>query len=430
MGFLRYIRQWGKKVVFLVNKADILASQQEQAEVCAFVADAAARMLGVQGSQVLRVCPRYHGLCQADFPTCVAIGAFIVLVSRGCISHHVKAGGMCASVADSAARMLGVAGQPGEPLVLGCVVVCASEGAEDRPGSLFPIKAPTVLVSSDSVGRPAEAGCMLGVQGSQVIQFCPKGHGLCQHQCGKFSVRPGRLSHLGSNRGFCRPVSRGCISHHVEAGGVCASVASLAARMLGVQGSQVACLVQARMICAGNNMGALVSGQAACPHLCSNQGFDSRGAVSQHHGKVGVCAFVAVQCACWVAALQGPGVHAQLHVAASISPMLLSRQLGYGRLQSELCRSCSRTWLLKQRWPYLRKALLLLLPPITAADADARLQVFPISARTAMKVKLEATQATHGGNNGKQAIFSLWGACMTRTCRVDGTFGQSRLCNT
>ena len=54
MGFLRYIRQWGKKVVFLVNKADILASQQEQAEVCAFVADSAARMLGVQGSQVLR----------------------------------------------------------------------------------------------------------------------------------------------------------------------------------------------------------------------------------------------------------------------------------------------------------------------------------------------------------------------------------------
>ena len=54
MGFLRYIRQWGKKVVFLVNKVDILASEAEQAEVCAFVADSAARMLGVQGSQVLK----------------------------------------------------------------------------------------------------------------------------------------------------------------------------------------------------------------------------------------------------------------------------------------------------------------------------------------------------------------------------------------
>ena len=58
MGFLRYIRQWGKKVVFLVNKVDILAGQGEQGEVCAFVADAAARMLGVQGSQA-RTHPRH-----------------------------------------------------------------------------------------------------------------------------------------------------------------------------------------------------------------------------------------------------------------------------------------------------------------------------------------------------------------------------------
>ena len=67
---------------------------------------------------------------------------------------------------------------------------------------------------------------------------------------------------------------------------------------------------------------------------------------------------------------------------------------------------------------------------MTAADADGCLQVFPISARTAMKVKLEATQATHGGNNGKQAIFSLWGAHMPVPRRVDGTSGQSGLSTT
>ena len=29
MRFLKYIRQWGKKVVFLVNKVDILSSSHE-----------------------------------------------------------------------------------------------------------------------------------------------------------------------------------------------------------------------------------------------------------------------------------------------------------------------------------------------------------------------------------------------------------------
>ena len=46
--FLRYIREWGKKVVFIVNKVDILSSTQEEEEVSRFVADSAARMLGVQ----------------------------------------------------------------------------------------------------------------------------------------------------------------------------------------------------------------------------------------------------------------------------------------------------------------------------------------------------------------------------------------------
>ena len=48
--FLRYIREWGKKVVFVVNKIDILSGSNEEDEVAAFVADSATRMLGVQVS--------------------------------------------------------------------------------------------------------------------------------------------------------------------------------------------------------------------------------------------------------------------------------------------------------------------------------------------------------------------------------------------
>ena len=48
--FLRYIRQWGKKVVFVVNKADILRSEEEVAEVRAFVAESARNMLGVDAT--------------------------------------------------------------------------------------------------------------------------------------------------------------------------------------------------------------------------------------------------------------------------------------------------------------------------------------------------------------------------------------------
>lgn len=45
-------RKWGKKVVFLVNKVDILADDGEVAEVVAFVADNAARLLGDRKSVV------------------------------------------------------------------------------------------------------------------------------------------------------------------------------------------------------------------------------------------------------------------------------------------------------------------------------------------------------------------------------------------
>lgn len=56
--FLKYIRQWGKKVVFVVNKADLLSSSDEVAEVVEFVAGNAAKLLGVEGAHVLPVSAR------------------------------------------------------------------------------------------------------------------------------------------------------------------------------------------------------------------------------------------------------------------------------------------------------------------------------------------------------------------------------------
>ena len=44
--FLEQIRQWGKKIVFIVNKIDILAGSDDQAEVVAYVRDNAATLLG------------------------------------------------------------------------------------------------------------------------------------------------------------------------------------------------------------------------------------------------------------------------------------------------------------------------------------------------------------------------------------------------
>jgi len=56
--FLKYIRQWGKKVIFVVNKCDLLASEGEVAEVVGFVSDNAARVLGVEGATVMPVSAR------------------------------------------------------------------------------------------------------------------------------------------------------------------------------------------------------------------------------------------------------------------------------------------------------------------------------------------------------------------------------------
>src|SRR5215204_6547685 len=45
--FLEQIRDWGKKVVVVINKVDILAGEKELGEVRAYVADNARRLLGV-----------------------------------------------------------------------------------------------------------------------------------------------------------------------------------------------------------------------------------------------------------------------------------------------------------------------------------------------------------------------------------------------
>ena len=53
--FLSYIRKWGKKVAFVVNKCDRLENQGEVDEVKGFVADNAERLLGVTDPAVLPV---------------------------------------------------------------------------------------------------------------------------------------------------------------------------------------------------------------------------------------------------------------------------------------------------------------------------------------------------------------------------------------
>jgi small GTP-binding protein len=55
--FLEQIRQWGKKIVFIVNKVDILAGPTEQAEVITYVRDNAAALLG-EAPQVFPVSAR------------------------------------------------------------------------------------------------------------------------------------------------------------------------------------------------------------------------------------------------------------------------------------------------------------------------------------------------------------------------------------
>ena len=53
--FLKYVREWGKKVVFVVNKVDLLANNDEVHEVVEFVENNAKRLLSVQGAKAIPV---------------------------------------------------------------------------------------------------------------------------------------------------------------------------------------------------------------------------------------------------------------------------------------------------------------------------------------------------------------------------------------
>jgi len=56
--FLTYIRKWGKKVVFVVNKTDLLETERDVDEVMRFVKENATRLLGVSDPAVLPVSSR------------------------------------------------------------------------------------------------------------------------------------------------------------------------------------------------------------------------------------------------------------------------------------------------------------------------------------------------------------------------------------
>ena len=53
--FLKYVRQWGKKVVFVINKVDLLANSSEVDEVVEFVENNAKRLLSVEGAKAIPV---------------------------------------------------------------------------------------------------------------------------------------------------------------------------------------------------------------------------------------------------------------------------------------------------------------------------------------------------------------------------------------
>jgi small GTP-binding protein len=56
-GFLEQIRQWGKKIVFIVNKIDILSRPEEREEVVRYVSEHAAALLG-EAPQIFAVSAR------------------------------------------------------------------------------------------------------------------------------------------------------------------------------------------------------------------------------------------------------------------------------------------------------------------------------------------------------------------------------------
>jgi len=63
--FLEHIRQWGKKIVFVINKIDILESSQAAEEVVEFVREQAERLLGLQ-LEIFPLSARHAQRAQAD----------------------------------------------------------------------------------------------------------------------------------------------------------------------------------------------------------------------------------------------------------------------------------------------------------------------------------------------------------------------------
>lgn len=64
--FLRYIKQWGKKVVFVVNKVDIFDRSSDVDEVVDFVAGNARTLLAVDSAQVFPVSARMALAAKVD----------------------------------------------------------------------------------------------------------------------------------------------------------------------------------------------------------------------------------------------------------------------------------------------------------------------------------------------------------------------------
>jgi len=90
VAFLRYIRKWGKKVVFVINKVDILASDDEVEEVAQFVRDNTARLLGVQGPQVLAVSARMAIKAKLAAAAAAAAASSISGGKGGIMQHQME----------------------------------------------------------------------------------------------------------------------------------------------------------------------------------------------------------------------------------------------------------------------------------------------------------------------------------------------------
>ena len=76
--FLQSIRDWGKKIVIVVNKVDIFERESEVAEVVAFVQDSARRLLGIV-PEVFPVSARYAIRAKQGEPSLWGASGFEVL---------------------------------------------------------------------------------------------------------------------------------------------------------------------------------------------------------------------------------------------------------------------------------------------------------------------------------------------------------------